>query len=222
MRTILTGGSRLVLEMIRIAWKRRSLREILFFLASAAVSMAVAAAVYVGLRQAGVSEELLVSENGPFESLQAYALGLAGILFAVAALRFRAELFYGALGMAFVSGLAVVREIPSCESPFFEGGTCLAGNSKIWIVAALCALGVAALILKREPLARHLRDLTFFWIVPSFFAGILLLAADAMEGRHNVMLEETLELGSYLTLVAFSVALNLKPAQFKPIPSSER
>jgi len=213
MRDLFAALIRATIEMIRVGLLRRSGREIFGFAAVAAACFAISAASDLIVEALDVGENVF-RENGPIEMVQAWTVGLAGLLFYLAALRLDFELFYGGLMLSLASGLAVMREIPGCGSHFYDGGACLTDGRKGWltILLLLAVLGLA--VIRREPLARHLRELNFFWFVPCCYAFAFLVTAELMEKFQHTDFEETLELSGYLMLLAFSLALNLKPRWF--------
>ena len=211
-----------ILEMLRVGLLRRTLREAAGFLALAAIC--VGAAFFADFICAAIDggQDLFV-ENGPIETIQAILVGLAAALFYLAALRLDFEIFYGALMRSLGSGLALLREIPGCASHFYDSGVCLGDCSKDGLTVLLVAVVTGLALLRRGPLARHLRELGFFWLVPSGIAFAILVAGEAMEHLHFEAYEETLELAGYLDLVVFALALNLKPERFdarraRPLP----
>ncbi|MBO0903777.1 hypothetical protein [Jiella sonneratiae] len=200
-------------EAFRVAVLRRTAKEAAACgaLALASIAAAFAASLFC---EALFPATAVFRENGPIELVQMVVVGLAGLMFLVAALRLDYELFYGALALALGCLLAVIRETPGCTSHFYDGGVCLSetGNEVTRILAVAVVVGLAAL--RREPLARRLRDLNFFWAVPGGTAFAILVCAEIMEKSRFASLEETLELAGYLYLVVFAAALNLRPQWF--------
>lgn len=203
----------IVAEFVRVALVRRRASEFIGFIAAALICLGIAYGID------GVVEHMdqtpnVFDENGPVETVQAFIVGFAGLLFYLAALRFDFEIFFGSLGLSFFCGLAVLREVPGCNSPFYDGGLCLTNNQKD-LGTFFCAAAVLGLLaIRREPLARRIRDLNFFWILPAGIAGSILVFGELGEhfGAQNI--EETLETTSYLFLTAFAVAINARPHWF--------
>jgi magnesium-transporting ATPase (P-type) len=215
MPTFLIRAIRLAVAIASTALKRRRTSEIFWF-ALLAVCALSAAWCFSLIFEPSSSPTVYPQESGPSESMQNAILILAGVLFLSAAIRFSFEIFYASAAIAVACGLAAVRELPSCDSTFYVGGPCLTGDAKILIVLAVIGLGVALLLIRREPFSRHVRELNFFWIVPCGITLVLLAAADLYgEGYNQVWLEETLELGSYLNLLVFAVVLNVRPDRFE-------
>ena len=198
-----------VVEIIRVGLLRRTLKEILACLALVVVCLGVALGSDFLAETFDVGADVF-QENGPIEMVQAFVVGAAGILFYIVAIRFGFELFYGSLFLSLGCGLAVLREIPGCASPFYEGGVCLTDSGKdgltVLLVACIALLGA----IRHVPLARHIRELNFFWVLPSGLAFAILVLAEVMERMHSMGAEETLELAGYLVLLVFAITLNLK------------
>lgn len=154
------------------------------------------------------SSPSLFSENGIVEMGQLCLLIAATGLFVIACRRTTdaKAIFCG--GMALVSALAMQREIPACESLFYEGGLCLTRPAKgvYAVLVVLAAVGLVAL--------RGLRWRPFFdprnvrWIWPVVLSLSLLALAEIAERRIHPEMEETLELGAYLYLVSYAAWLN--------------
>ena len=202
-----------IVEVLRVFILRRTLKEIAAFtaLGMASVAASLAATGFLSFIDTGPE---LFQENGPIETVQAAIVGVAGILFYLAAIRFAFEIFYGTLLLALASFIATIREIPGCESNFYDGGPCLP-HADLPAIRVAIILAVAALILiRRVPLARHVRELNFFWVVPAGAAFAILIVAEIMEDLGQPRFEETLELAGYLHLFVFAVTLHLAPHWF--------
>ena len=209
----LNAGPQFVSELVRVAVFRRSLVEIFGFVVLAAVCLAIAFGMDWVAALFDLPDEIF-QENGPIETFQALLIGSAGVLFFFAALRFDFEIFYGSLVLALLSGLAVVREIPGCGTTFYDGGACLSDTAKDLATTAIVAMAIAVLAWRRIPLAKHLRELNLFWIVPAALAGGMLVAGEAMEHLHASGLEETLETAAYLLLLCFAGWIHANPERF--------
>ena len=200
-------------EALRVFLLRRTLKEIAGSLGLAVVTITAAGLVARLFSLDGAASDVF-QENGPIESVQAWIVLVAGVQFYLAALRFGFEIFYGTLLLSLGAFLAVVREIPACESAFYFGGICLRHSWQGEIQAVIVLLVAGLALWRREPLARHLRELNFFWIVPAGTAFAILVAAEVMEGLGQPVIEETLELAGYLHLLVFAAALHLAPHWF--------
>lgn len=215
MPTFLIRAARLALAIPQAALARRTAKELFWFGALALCSVA-AAWVFSLIVEPTSGPTEFPGENGPSEILQAAMVIAAGLLFFLAALRFGFEIFYASVAIAVACGLAAVREFPRCGSSFYDTGPCITDDGKLLITLVLVGSAIALLAVRREAFSRHLRELNFFWIVPCGISGVLLVVAEIVgETYYRVWIEETLELGSYLNLLVFSVALNIRPNWFQ-------
>lgn len=201
-------------EVAVVAIRRRTMRESGWYLV--ALVFALSASWLLGnFLEPAIGPADFPIENGPHELFQAAVVGVAGLLFYQAALRFDFEIFYVGLVSAFGCALAVLRETPRCGSPYYDGGPCLTSDGKAFIAVtvAVAILGLAAL--RREPVARRASELNFFWLTPVAACAGLLLAADIFGGiYYMVWEEETLELAGYVVLLMLALAVNLRPNWF--------
>ncbi|MEF2551832.1 hypothetical protein VQ042_10750 [Aurantimonas sp. A2-1-M11] len=155
-----------------------------------------------------------MAENSPHELLQAGTIALAALVFFLAALRFDFEIFYVTLLGSFGSSMALLRETSSCTSDFYTGGPCLTATSKDLIPLAMAVVAVALLLYRRVRLARHIRELSLFWLVPVGFSTLFLVIAELAEANIAVWVEETMELAAFANLLAFAVVIHLQPRWF--------
>ncbi|MCB8836004.1 hypothetical protein [Aurantimonas sp. VKM B-3413] len=198
-----------LVEIIRVGLLRRTLKELLACLALVLFCLALAAGFDLLAETFDTGAEIF-RENGPIELVQAFIVGIAGLLFYLVAIRFGFELFYGSLLLSLGCGLAVLREIPGCASRFYDGGVCLTAPGKDGLTVLLVAAVAILAAIRHVPFARHIRELNFFWVLPSGFAFAILILAEIMERLHSMGAEETLELAGYLVLLIFALTLNLK------------
>lgn len=136
-------------------------------------------------------------ENGPLETVQAVALGLAAILFAIRAWRADGVLADISVVLVFLLVFSMIREMPRCDSYYYYGGVCLQANVKTWLIGAAAAAAAAVLILRRANPIDMLRPrwTLVFW--PLWAALVLLGLAEATEQFKWIALEETLETAAY-------------------------
>lgn len=154
----------------------------------------------------------LFQENGAIEDAQALLLAFAafGFLKAYRSAADAKALFCVAMGALAI--LALQREVPACESAFFEGGFCLPRPAKLPL-SALVALGAGALALAKRPRWRSFLDLrNLAWVWPVGIAALLLGAAELAEHALHQEMEETLEFGAYAYLASFALWIARAPS----------
>jgi hypothetical protein len=146
-------------------------------------------------------------ENGLIETPQMALLGISAILFAHALVRSSGARAVFSAVLILACLLALQREIPACESAFYEGGICATRPAKaVFAVGAgtICAL---VLLLKHAPWRRVVDLGNILWVWPVALAAVLLGLAELAEHRILVEIEETLELGAYLYLALFATGM---------------
>ena len=214
MRISYAGLSGLPGDILHVVRQRLHWRELVVFAAIAAGAILVAVACSLLLVGASASDAT-IAENSPHELLQVATVALAAIGFLIAALRFDFETFYVMLLGSFGCAMASMRETPACSSSFYEGGPCLTGTYKDVIPFALALGAVALLLYRRVPLARSIREVTLFWLVPVGASTLMLVGAEWAEARNAVWIEETLELASFANLLAFALIVHLRPRWYR-------
>jgi len=208
------GMSGLIGDILHVVRRRLHWHELARFglIAGAAMLAAIACSlVMVG----GFASDVTIAENSPHELLQVATVALAAIGFLIAALRSDFEVFYVTLLGSFGSAMAVLRETPACSSNFYEGGPCLTGTWKDLIPLGLAIGAVALVVYRRVPLARRIREISLFWLVPVGASALMLVGAEWAEARDAVWIEETLELASFANLLAFSLVVHLRPRWYR-------
>lgn len=162
----------------------------------------------------------LFAENGLIETAQALLLALAalGFLRAYAGATDAKALF--CVSMSALSLLALQREIPACESAFFDSGLCLHRTVKLPLSAALVAGACLLALLKRPRWASFLDLRNLAWVWPVGVAALLLGLAEGAEHLHHQEMEETMEFGAYAYLLSFSIWMaRTPPTRHRPRPA---
>ncbi|WP_062017415.1 hypothetical protein [Aureimonas sp. AU4] len=143
-------------------------------------------------------------ENGLIETPQMALLALTAALFAQAYIRSRnARAVFSAV-MLLAALLALQREIPACESPFYEGGVCATRPAKTLFSAGAVTACVILGLMRITPWRGTLDLRNLAWVWPVALAAVLLGLAEVAEHEVLVHIEETLELGAYLYLAVFA------------------
>ncbi|WP_156418519.1 hypothetical protein [Aureimonas sp. D3] len=145
----------------------------------------------------------LFAENGAIESAQAWLLVAAAGVFLMAYRRAADARALFCVSMAALSLLALQREIPACESAFYDSGLCLHRAMKLpFSSVVLLSAGVLALI-KRPRWRSFLDWRNLAWVWPVGIAALLLGLAEAAEHWMHQEMEETMEFGAYAYLLSF-------------------
>lgn len=204
---------RLPFRAAALAWRGLPPGRIARFVASAALSVLIAAA-YAQLFD-WLDPHDYPPENGPLELGQAIVLAVTSLLLLVGIwrLRFEQRFFCALLGYALI--FAILRETPRCVSEYYEGGLCIDTDWKPAIIALWTALFAFALWRRPLRLARRLEELSFFWVVPVALTGLLVVVSQVASSLVWVTTEETLELAAYLNLLFFAMALLRRPDRFE-------
>ncbi|ALN74501.1 hypothetical protein [Aureimonas sp. AU20] len=154
----------------------------------------------------------IFQENGAIEDAQALLLAFAALGFLNAYRRAGDAKALFCVAMGALSILALQREIPACESAFFEGGLCVPRAAKIPLSGAV-ALIAGMLALAKRPRWRSFLDLrNLAWVWPVGIAALLLGAAELAEHALHQEMEETLEFGAYAYLATFAIWIARAPA----------
>ncbi|MER0237966.1 hypothetical protein [Fulvimarina sp. MAC8] len=192
---------------------RRSFREIALFLAFALLCLGIAAIAAVLLYPIDTLEIGPV-ENGWYESAQTVVLGLTTLIVLRLLVISWHEIFYFSAGLAMLLPLAMVRETPRCGSHYYDGGACLTEDGKVLTVSIAIAVVIAILAIRRVPVAKAWRELTFFYAVPAAFSVSMLIGSEIFGKLVYVWAEETLEFAAYLNLLGLAVAVSIWPKWF--------
>lgn len=176
-----------------------------FWIGTALLSLVVAYGVSLFLEPA-LGPRSYPAENGPIEILQEVLL--LGSIAALVMTFLRSSpggVAVFSLILAYVLFHATVRELPRCDSAFYEGGPCFPSEWKDWTRLAVSALALLALALKRIDwrAMEWTRDRS--WILPLAAAAALLAAGQVASSFIYVRLEEILELAGYLILLVLSL-----------------
>jgi len=154
----------------------------------------------------------LFAENGAVESAQAWLLVAAAGVFLAAYRRAADARALFCVCMAALSLLALQREIPACESAFYDSGLCLHRTMKVPFSGAVL-LGGGLLALLKQPRWRSFLDLrNLAWVWPVGIAALLLGLAEGAEHFMHQEMEETMEFGAYAYLLSFAVWVARAPS----------
>ena len=154
----------------------------------------------------------LFAENGTIEVAQAWLLVMGTVVFLAAYRRAADAKALFCVSMALLSLLALQREIPACESAFYDGGLCLPRTAKLPLSgAAILAAGLLAL-LKRPRWRSFLDPRNLAWVWPVGVAALLLGLAEAAEHFLHQEMEETMEFGAYAYLLSFAIWVARTPS----------
>lgn len=163
----------------------------------------------------------IFAENGYVETSQAGLLVVAAILFLLAYCRSAgAKAAFCAL-MAALAAIAVQREIPACQSAFYESGLCLARSTK-GAVSALAVLAGVGLVFAKGVAWRSFSDLrNTAWVWPVAVAATLLGLAEVAEHWVHQETEETLEFGAYAYLAVYAFWVGSRPLPEGPVDRAD-
>ena len=177
-----------------------------FLFVSIPLSLLAITLFYVFFPQGNLT--LFFYETGPVENLQVVFLLITALLSLVAYLKIREPLYsFLAVGMCAFSILFIVREIPSCGSPYsgLIPEICILRIIqriiRYSVAAALVAYSVYVYMRHRNIIPRFFHP-RFSWPVLPF--GLCLLGSSISDEYALLWLEETLELNAYAMMLVIS------------------
>ncbi|MEF2072313.1 hypothetical protein [Consotaella aegiceratis] len=162
------------------------------------------------------------AENGPVEWPQAVVVGLAAVVFAVCAWRSPGPLGTWCIPIAYLLACAIVREMPACESHFYDGGACIERSWKTVLVTTGGAIMLVGFFLRRHNLMAMIKPRWSFVFWPLGIAFLLLIVAEVGEKFGHEGIEEMLEFSAYIHAFCFSVWVFGQTRRPQPTGRSER
>lgn len=142
------------------------------------------------------AHSLVLAENGLVEAAQLIALALAIALYVLRFRRSQDAIGAICIGVTILLVIASLREIPRCDSYYYEGGLCL---NRAW-KRTFTGIGLVSLLAMAYPQRERLREASRSAIIPFWplaLSAMFLLVADGAERLHFQGVEEFMELGAY-------------------------
>ncbi|MFN7102707.1 MAG: hypothetical protein ACK4N1_08775 [Pseudorhizobium sp.] len=164
------------------------------------VALALTALIWVSCSALGISRSETFAENAAHEMAQSILLGLAVIVGGLATVRCGGVSRYAALVTALISYIGFVRETPACRGDIVH--FCMSSDTH----GTLITIGVVLILIATLVVELRARGTVLNAIHPRVswplaLVALLIGGSQISDGLHLVVLEETLELYSYVILL---------------------
>lgn len=143
-------------------------------------------------------------ENGPIEMLEALVLVFSLVPLTAAFLKTEGWVSLACIGLAAVVWVMIMRELPRCGGAYSPDNFCIPRHAKNPLYALGPMLAVIAVWRRRPRLEYSVRAMLFggLWAWPVLLTAAILSGGQAAEKLHYPQVEEMLELGGYVVLIA--------------------